>query len=658
MKKVYVRLSSILVFSLVFALQVFGQTDYNLTLVDNPSDGGCSSYNDVWGFEHSNGNEFAILGSTCGTVIYQLSSSGNATKVTTIPGATSAWRDIKNYGNFVYVVADKGGTHDGLLVIDMTNPSAGGISHSFYEPKIQDNGSPTDTLILDRAHNLYIDDEGFIYLAGAAGSIVGDGVGQQRINNGGILIFNAATNATNPPLVGKGEAVYAHDVFERNNMMVASEIYVGAFTVYELSKSPTSVTVTVSDQGSQTTGRLFTHNAWTNASNDVVLITDERSGAAIECYDISNPNQITKLDSYLPQDNTNGDEIPHNVHVMGDFAIASYYSEGVKVLNIKDPANVVEVAAYDTHTATSGFSGCWGAYPFLPSGYVLASDRSHGLFVLNPTYASASYLIGNVKDDSGALIDSAVIEILAFPFTRSDVTNVDGNYSMGVVSQPTTARAASNLVTVRASADGYEPQIVDVTLTPDGTVIQNFELLSVTLPIEISHFGGVAEGCDHKVTWQVGSLSGHSHFDLQVSTDGDDFQSVQTFFPSDQIAHLSYAAELNDQKSELHFYRLQQFDLDGTAEFSKIIQVAGDCHNGFSEFSLAPNPVQDVLEISSDLEFDQVEIYSTTGSLMHSAALSEKTTRYPFATDRLPSGIYFVRISTSAGGLVKSFIKR
>lgn len=655
MQKVLVRFLAIFCLTSLLAFQAFSQTNYNLALVDNPTDGGCTSYNDVWGFEHSNGTEYAILGSTCGTVIYSLSGGGNATKVKTIPGAPSTWRDIKNFGNYVYVIADQGGSSDGLLVINMTNPSAGGITHNFYKPEIDEASSSTGKLFLDRGHNLYIDDEGFIYLAGTAGSQLGNGVGQQRINDGGVLIFNAATNLTNPPFVGKGPAVYAHDVFERDDMMVTSEIYAGKFTLYNLTKSPTSVTAAA--QGSQTTGDFFTHNAWTNDDNSVVLTTDERSGSAIESYDISNPNQITKLDSYLPQDNADGNEIPHNVHVMGDFAIASHYSEGVKVINIADPSNLVEVGAYDTHTAESGGSGCWGAYPFLPSGYVLASDRSNGLFVLNPTYVGASYLIGSVTNDAGLDIENAQIEMIAYPYTSSSMTDVDGDYSMGAVNQPITARSAGNIVSVQVSAAGYESQIVDVTLMPDGTVVQDFVLLSAVLPIQVNNFSAVAEGCDHRVSWEVGSIAGHDHFDLQTSLDGIAFQTVKTFFPEDQVSPLRYSSELRNQRSDIQFYRLQQYDLDGTTEFSNILQVTGNCQNKLDAFSVAPNPAFHSLEINSTSPLKHLEIYSTSGNLLRQVNLQTEIFRHQFSIEELSSGIYFVRATTSDGTSVRSFVK-
>ena len=46
-----------------------------------------------------------------------------------------------------------------------------------------------------------------------------------------------------------------------------------------------------------------------------------------------------------------------------------------------------EIAYYDTSPDYEGgeFEGCWGAYPFLPSGLILATDQQTGLHILEIT---------------------------------------------------------------------------------------------------------------------------------------------------------------------------------------------------------------------------------------------------------------------------------
>jgi hypothetical protein len=62
----------------------------------------------------------------------------------------------------------------------------------------------------------------------------------------------------------------------------------------------------------------------------------------------------------------------------------SYYKDGFVCLDVSDPTNPVYVGRYDTYPSTSGtYEGAWGCYPFFPSGNVIISDISTGLYVLD-----------------------------------------------------------------------------------------------------------------------------------------------------------------------------------------------------------------------------------------------------------------------------------
>src|SRR5690606_10274877 len=136
---------------------------------------------------------------------------------------------------------------------------------------------------------------------------------------------------------------------------------------------------------------------WPSDNGQFVYTTDEVSGAFIGAYDITNPSNIIEVDRV--QSSPGANVIPHNTHVKDNFLVTSYYSDGIVVHDATYSYNLVEVANFDTYpTQTTGYDGCWGAYPYLPSGNVLATDRETGLFVLGINYTQAAYLEGTVTD--------------------------------------------------------------------------------------------------------------------------------------------------------------------------------------------------------------------------------------------------------------------
>jgi hypothetical protein len=73
--------------------------------------------------------------------------------------------------------------------------------------------------------------------------------------------------------------------------------------------------------------------------------------------------------------------------VDGDRLLVAHYTEGVQLLDVRDPRNPVRIGYYDTFTgdSTGYLKGAWGAYIFPGSDLILASDIQGGLFVLRYT---------------------------------------------------------------------------------------------------------------------------------------------------------------------------------------------------------------------------------------------------------------------------------
>ncbi|MFB0924128.1 MAG: carboxypeptidase regulatory-like domain-containing protein, partial [Vicingaceae bacterium] len=162
--------------------------------------------------------------------------------------------------------------------------------------------------------------------------------------------------------------------------------------------------------------------------------------------------------------------IPHNVFVLGNYLVTSYYRDGVTIHDASNPSNIIEVGNYDTSPAFSGdgFNGCWGVYPYLPSGLIIASEIENGLFILGPTYSPATYLDGKVTDITTTFpIDGAQIDILSTSiFTNS---NILGDYQTGL--------ATSGTYNVTYSKTGYiSKTITGVILTPGNTTTLDVEL--------------------------------------------------------------------------------------------------------------------------------------------------------------------------------------
>ena len=369
---------------------------------------------DVWGWSDGE-NEYAIVGLLNAFTVVDVTDPDNIVKLfaTTVDGPRTFWRDVKTYSHYAYGVHDGpfSGQSQGLVIMDLQ-----------YLPDSMPTTFWTDSGTFLEAHNIYVDENGIVYLAG------------HDHGGSGILMLDIATDPLNPVIVGQYSDGYVHDCFARNDTLWTSD---GNATFGSAGQKRFSV-VDVSDKanpvllGYGATPGDYSHNIWPSDDGTKVFTTDESNGGFVTSQDISDVTDIQEIDRY--RSNPGSNVIPHNVTVLNDFVVTSYYRDGVIILDASLPDELVEVASYDTDPNQwgSGFNGCWGVYPYLPSGNILAADIERGLYVLTPDYKRAVHIRGTVSDAATTtLITGADIEIIFAADTTDESSNLDGKFKKG-----------------------------------------------------------------------------------------------------------------------------------------------------------------------------------------------------------------------------------
>jgi choice-of-anchor B domain-containing protein len=432
-------------------LMALGQSNFNLSLVGSyewPTTEG----SDIWGWVDGSGNEYALVGLNDGFACVNVSNPTNPVQEFYISDINSTWRDVKTWGNFAYITTE---ADAGLLIVDLTDMTGSSYSHvsNFTHPT---NGSSVE---FTAAHNIYIDENGIAYIFGASSATGGS-------PSDGAIFLDVAANATAPVYLGEWDDEYIHDGMVRGDTMYAGCIYAGELFVVDVSDKNNPNTL-----GTHSTPNAFTHNAWISDDGDFVFTTDEKSDAYLAAYDITDLNNIQEVDRI--QSNPGELSIPHNTHVDGNFLITSYYRDGTTVHDITHPNNMIQVAHYDSYSgAGNGFDGCWGTYPFLPSGLIISSEinssanQSAKLMIYERGFVQACYLEGNITDaTNGNNLSGASVEILNTPINNNSTSNLLGYYGSG------TANPA--IYDVVFSKPGYLTDTLQTTLLSGQVVILN-----------------------------------------------------------------------------------------------------------------------------------------------------------------------------------------
>ena len=68
----------------------------------------------------------------------------------------------------------------------------------------------------------------------------------------------------------------------------------------------------------------------------------------------------------------------------GHLMYQSNYASGLRILDVSDAVNPLEVGFFDSvpWTDAPGFEGSWSNYPFFASGVIVFTSRNEGLFVV------------------------------------------------------------------------------------------------------------------------------------------------------------------------------------------------------------------------------------------------------------------------------------
>lgn len=419
----------------------------------------------------SQGKEYALVGTTAGMSIVDVTNPTNPVKLFDIPGNTSLWREIKTWKGYAYVTTEGGG---GITIVDLTKLPTSAPYKTY-------TGDGQITGALNTIHALHIDNE-YAYIYGS--------------NLGGAVILHII-DPWNPVYISKYDAGgYIHDGYVRNNKLYACHIYAGQMAVIDLTNK-----INPLELGRVSTPSTFTHNSWQLAdTSSVVLTTDEVSNSYLASYDTKDQQNMRMLDK-IRNYNWGKGSIVHNTHVINRYAVNSWYTDGVTIVDISNPDNLVEVGYFDNSQDFSGngFHGAWGVYPFLPSGNLVVSDMEGSstaqkgtLYVLTPTYVRAVKAIGIVEDSiTKQPLNGVTIEVLNSNYIDSTnlTTNLKGQYKLGFPDKKT--------YQVTFSLQDYYDKTVSFDLNADAkTIARNIEMVPFGTSISKSELIKMIEWTD------------------------------------------------------------------------------------------------------------------------------------------------------------------
>ena len=377
-------------------------------------------YSACWSYVHHDGREYAILGTTDGTSIVNVTNPAASYEVAFIPGLPSQWREMKQYRTYVYVATEA--TGGGIQIIDMADPEAPGLLGVY-------------TTGINHEHTLQVDSTRALLFCNGT---------RLNVTPTGMRILSLA-DPVNPVDVGGYTADYVHDCHPRGDTLFASCIYSGIMRVLDIA-NPASIT----EITSWTYPKAFTHSSDTSKDGKYLYVCDELNYGTMKVFDIHD----LMAHPEILEVTVNPLAIVHNIHVKADTGFVSYYTEGIRLFDLSDPTLPAEFGYYDTYAGYSGgFHGVWEIAPRFPSGTFIASDMGTGLYVFrtNPNYGMLKLRV--VDPSMTSIHDADVTSIGETDSTRTQ------NFGLARLA------LSPGSHTLRVKAFGYRSAILPVSMT-------------------------------------------------------------------------------------------------------------------------------------------------------------------------------------------------
>ncbi len=306
----------------------------------------------------------------------------------TIPSRT---RDVKVYRHYAYIVSDGAGPH-GLQIFDLTQLRAVTAAPAvFQETAHYDRVANVHTIALDTA-------SGFAFLAGSngGGETCGGGLHMVDLRMPIAPVFAGCYPETLGGSKGDGyihetQCVRYHGPDRRYH---GREVCVSgaqtAFSIVDVTDTRTPRLLGIA----QYPNVSYAHQGWLTEDHRYFFANDEGDEFAqaarltkelgsesagidrtrtrtigFDLRDLQDP--VVLVEFYNP----NSKSTDHNLYIRDRYMYQSNYREGLRVVDLDDPAHPMEVGYFDTTPMDEnrpGMSGSWGNYPYFTQRGVVA----------------------------------------------------------------------------------------------------------------------------------------------------------------------------------------------------------------------------------------------------------------------------------------------
>lgn len=196
---------------------------------------------------------------------------------------------------------------------------------------------------------------------------------------------------------------------------------------------------------------------------------------------------------------------------------------------------------------------------------------------------------------------------------------------------------------------------VALTVPAVSITLLKFQQPESPLPVELVHFSYLSHGSHIVLNWHTATETNNKSFTVQRSSNGVDFENVNTVAGGGTIDHpADYEYTDKSPLAGTSYYRLRQTDFDGQYTYSKVLAVTQASFE--STWKVFPNPAKEEVNITfvpGEYELE-VQVFTVEGKLYYENKMPAEEGLLKLDVGPWPKGVYFIRAKADE----KSFTKK
>ncbi len=212
-----------------------------------------------------------------------------------------------------------------------------------------------------------------------------------------------------------------------------------------------------------------------------------------------------------------------------------------------------------------------------------------------------------------------------------------------------------------------------VTISNSGSTSRQYSLYmkefaianATTLPVTLTNFQANLKDKSASLVWTTTNQINFSHFVIEKSTDGKNFQEAAVLFADEANTNAAidykYKDNLQNSSSKVVFYRLKMVDANEKYAYSETRMVRLATEVNTVQISTFPNPVTSEVRVLVPAEWQEkavtYEIYNSTGILVQRVQNQKAAQVQQINVQNLNGGNYIVKVSNGSVTSTSKIIK-